>query len=236
MNVFMGSLYTTLVTAVRGEAHSLAGFEDPSTRCIRDLVDALDRHVPVPERDLGAPFLMPIESVCTIEGRGTVVTGRVERGKIALHERVEIVGRRVPFEAVVTGIQSFHEDVPEALAGHNVGLLLRGVRRDEVVRGQVAVAPGSIAAHQGGEAEIVLLDAKEGGRSKPFGPGYAPQLFFGATYVTGVLDFDAPVLRPGERGSVRFSLDKPIAVEAGMRFAMREGGRTIGAGVVLAVR
>lgn len=200
-------------------------------------MDALDRHVPVPERDLGAPFLMPIESVCTIPGRGTVVTGRVERGRLALGQSVEVVGRREgdPFVAVVTGIQSFHEDVPEALAGHNVGLLLRGVRRDEVVRGQVAVAPGSIAAHRAGEAEIVLLDGKEGGRTKPFGPGYAPQLFFGATYVTGVLDFDAPVLSPGERGTVRFALDKPIAVEAGMRFAMREGGRTIGAGVVIGV-
>jgi elongation factor Tu len=212
-------------------------FDDPAVQCIRELVDALDRCIPVPERDLEGPFLMPIESVCTIEGRGTVVTGRVERGRIAVHQQVEVVGRREcePLVAVVTGIQSFHQDVPEALAGHNVGLLLRGVKRDEVERGQVAVKPGSVSAHRGGEAEIVLLDAKEGGRKKPFGSGYAPQLFFGATSVTGVLDFDEPLLQPGERASVRFRLDKPIAVEPGMRFAMREGGRTIGAGVVSAV-
>ncbi len=212
-------------------------FGDPATQCIRELVDALDRHVPAPERDLAAPFLMPIESVCTIPGRGTVITGRVDRGRLAPSESVEIVGRREgePFVAVVTGIQSFHEDVPEALAGHNVGLLLRGVKRDEIVRGQVAVAPSSVTAHRTGEAEIVLLDAKEGGRERPFAPGYMPQLFFGATHVTGALDFDAPVLKPGERASVRFQLDKPVAVEPGMRFAMREGGRTIGAGVVLSV-
>lgn len=146
------------------------GFDDPATECIRALVEALDAHVPVPERDYDSPFLMPIEGVCTIPGRGTVVTGKVERGRLTVHEHVEVIGRGAePLDAVVTGIQSFHADVPEAKAGLNVGLLLRGVGRDEVLRGQVAVAPGSVRPHALGEAEVYLLTAAEGGRKNPFG-------------------------------------------------------------------
>jgi len=212
-------------------------FDDPATACVRALVAALDAHVPLPSRDLDAPFFMPVEGVCGIDGLGTVITGKVERGRLAVGGSVELVGRGVEARAaVVKGIQSFHRDVPEALAGWNVGLLLRGVTRDEVVRGQVAVAPGSVQPRVGGEAEIFLLDAADGGRRRPFGVGYAPQLYFGVVGVTGVLDFDAPVLRPGDRASVRFALSRPVAIEPGMRFAMREGGRTIGAGVVREVR
>ncbi|MCB9596534.1 MAG: elongation factor Tu [Sandaracinaceae bacterium] len=211
-------------------------FDDPATACVRELVDALDEHIPVPERDLEGAFFLPIEGVHGIDGLGTVISGKVERGRASLGDSVEIVGRGgEPLRAVIKGIQSFHRDVPEALAGHNVGLLLRGVGRDEVVRGQVAVAPGSVHARDGGEAEIFLLTTAEGGRRGPFGPGYSPQLYFGVVGVTGVLDFDDGVLAPGDRASVRFRLGRPVAVEPGMRFAMREGGRTIGAGVVRGV-
>jgi elongation factor Tu len=217
-------------------------FDDPATSCIAELLEAMDAHLGARPRDADAPFLMPIESVCTIEGRGTVVTGRVERGRLARGATIEVIGRpadaggATPLSAVVTGIQSFHEDVPEAVAGENVGLLLRGVGRGEVDRGQVVAVPGSVRPHAAGEAEIVLLTKAEGGRHKPFGPGYAPQVYFGATRVTAVLDFDRDALAPGDHASVRFALDKPVAVEPGMRFALREGGRTIGAGIVSAVR
>lgn len=164
-----------------------------------------------------------------------MITGKVERGRLAIGAKVEIVGRRGedegPFEAVVTGIQEFHSSVPEALAGHNVGLLLRGVGRDEVERGMAAIAPGSLRAHAAGEAEIVLLRADEGGRRSEIGSGYEPVLFFGATRVTAKLAFEG-TLAPGARGAVSVVLDRPVAMEAGMRFAMREGGKTIGAGVV----
>ncbi len=203
------------------------------TACIRALLDALDAHVPVPVRDLDGPFFMPIEGVCTIDGLGTVITGKVERGRLPVLGSVEIAGRGgEPYVAVVKGIQSFHEDVPEAIAGLNVGLLLRGVGKGEVVRGQVAVAPGSVSLVEAGEAEVFLLTAKEGGRRHPFGTGYAPQLFFGGVGVTAVLEVAGDALSPGERGTVRFRLDKPVLAEPGMRFAMREGGRTIGAGVL----
>ncbi len=179
---------------------------------------------------------MPIEAVCTIPGRGTVVTGRVGRGVLAREGKVEVVGRREGvLEAVVSGIQSFHRDVAEAVAGQNVGLLLRGVGRGEVLRGQVVVAPGSVGAHARGAAEIFLLTAAEGGRKRAATSGYAPQLYFGATRVTAKLDFEAGRAEPGDRATVRFALDRGVALEAGMRFAIREGGRTIGAGVVRAV-
>ncbi|MBX3270235.1 MAG: elongation factor Tu [Sandaracinaceae bacterium] len=218
------------------EACEAGRFDAPETRCVRALLDALDAHVPVPVRDLDGPFLLPIEGVCTISGLGTVVTGRVERGRLALGASVELVGGPAdPTIRVVKGIQSFHADVPEALAGMNVGVLLRGVGRDEIARGQVAVAPGSLGAHDTGEAEIVLLTKAEGGRHTAFGPGYAPQVFFGVCGVTATLDFDGGALAPGDRATVRFRLARAVAVEPGMRFAMREGGRTVGAGVVRAV-
>ena len=229
---------------VRGSAlQALLAIEDgkiadPACDCIVQLVDALDWFIPDPERDFESPFLMPIEDVLTIPGRGTVVTGRVQRGVITIGVEVEIVGLAdgdEPRKVVVTGIQSFHRDRPEARAGDNVGLLLRGVGRDEVVRGQVLTMPGVVKQFASGEAELYVLGANEGGRHTPFGSGYTPQFFFGATDVTGALEIDGGIIHPGDRARVRFTLIRPIGIEPGMRFALREGGRTIGAGLVTGV-
>jgi len=234
------------VPVVRGsalqalQAAEAGRFDDPATACIRDLVDCLDTRIPDPVRDLDAPFLMPIEDVFTISGRGTVCTGRVERGVLRPQETVEIVGLTAdagaPRRVVVTGIQAFRRDIPAAEAGQNVGLLLRGLRRDEAVRGQVMIAPGSVTPHAAGEAEIYVLTAEEGGRRTPFVSGYKPQFFFGMTDVTGTIELpeaqEPEVVQPGDRRSVRFRLEKPVAFEAGMRFALREGGSTVGAGLV----
>ncbi len=205
---------------------------------IRALVQAMDTHFPDPARDTASPFLMPIEDVFTIEGRGTVVTGRVDRGVLPVGQTVEIIGlthEGKPRAVVVTGIQSFHKDRPEARAGENVGLLLRGVARDEVVRGQVVSVPGAIKPHAAGVAELYVLTAKEGGRHTAFATGYKPQFFFGTTDVTGTLELSGDVAQPGERAQVRFSLQHAVGIEPGMRFALREGKRTVGAGIVLAV-
>ncbi len=232
------------VPVVRGSAlRALLALEaglvsDPAVSCIHELVDALDGHIPDPARDFVSPFLMTIEDVHTIEGRGTVVTGRVERGVLPLGASVEIVGLHDagvgPRTAVVTGIQSFHRNQPEARAGENVGLLLRGMKRDEVVRGQVIAAPGSLASHSAGEAEVFLLSAEEGGRHTPCASGYRPQFFFGPTDVTGTLRVDGTVA-PGSRARVSFELGWPVGIRPGMRFALREGGRTIGAGYITEV-
>jgi elongation factor Tu len=214
--------------------------DDPATACIRALVDALDRHIPDPARDFEGSFLMPIEGVCTKSGRGTVVTGRVQRGVLALGAPVEVVGLTDgdarPRAVVVTGIQSFRRDVPEARAGDNVGLLLRSVRREEVVRGQVVAAPGAVRPHLGGEAEVYVLGAAEGGRHTPFATGYTPQFYFGATDVNGTLEvLGADLVFPGDRARVAFRLGHPVGIEPGVRFALREGGRTVGAGVIVSV-
>jgi elongation factor Tu len=209
-----------------------------ATAPIRALVQAMDTHFPDPTRDFASPFMMPIEDVFTIEGRGTVVTGRVDRGVLPLGASVEIVGLvsdGEPRSVVVTGIQSFHKDRLEARAGENVGLLLRGVRRDEVVRGQVVSIPGAIQPHAAGEAELYVLTAKEGGRHTPFGTGYMPQFYFGTTDVNGTLEVPGDVVQPGDRTRVRFRLHRAVGIEPGMRFALREGKRTVGAGVILAV-
>ncbi|MEM7352065.1 MAG: elongation factor Tu [Acidobacteriota bacterium] len=216
-------------------------FDDPAVRPIRQLVETLDRAIPDPVRDLDAPFLMPVEDVYSISGRGTVVTGRVAQGFVAVGDRIEIVGLvgdgDAPRSVVVTGTQAFHRDVPRAEAGMNVGLLLRGVKRDEVVRGQVISAPGSIEPHRGGRAELYALSTEEGGRTTPFGIGYRPQFFFGTTDVTGdVVALDGvDLVLPGDRATVDFDLQRPIGLEVGMRFAVREGSRTVGAGIVTAV-
>jgi elongation factor Tu len=224
--VLRGSALLALRAAERGER------DDAFVQGIARLVQALDEQIPLPARDLSAPFLMPIEGVCTIPGRGTVVTGRVERGVLRMGDEVELVGRDEAARAViVTGIQEFHKDVPEAAAGHNVGLLLRGLGRDDVVRGQTLIARGSVAAHRSGRAEILLLGTAEGGRKTAFSSGYTPQFYFGASDVPGKLLTERP-LGPGERAEVDFELGHPIALEVGMRFAMREGGRTVGAGIV----
>ena len=180
---------------------------------------------------------MPIEGVNTIEGRGTVVTGRVERGVLKAGDKVEIVGLdNEGAEVVVTSMQSFHKNVGEARAGMNVGLLLRGLKRDDVERGQVLSAPGAIKAHAKGRAQIFVLTKEEGGRHTPFTSGYTPQFFFGATDVPGVVRIDGDALvAPGDQADIGFELQKPVGMEKGVRFAIREGGKTVGAGLVTEV-
>jgi elongation factor Tu len=238
----------TDVPVVRGsalvalQAANAGRVSGPEAACIRELVATLDAKIPDPVRDFASPFLMPIEDVFTIEGRGTVVTGRVERGVLPKGAAVEIVGLsdadEKPRAVVVTGIQSFHKDRVDARAGDNVGLLLRGVARDEVVRGQVITVPGAVRPHAGGEAELYVLATKEGGRHTPFATGYKPQFFFGTTDVTGVIEVagEGALVEPGARARIGFTLHRPVGLEPGMRFALREGGKTVGAGVVTAVR
>jgi elongation factor Tu len=219
------------------EAVARGDLADPAVQGIVDLVKALDTHIPDPVRDYAGPFLMPIEGVHTIPGRGTVVSGRVERGVLKVGDTVEIVGLdNEGAEVVVTGAQSFHKDVPQARAGMNVGLLLRGLKRDDVERGQVLSAPGAIKAHAKGRAQIFVLTKEEGGRHTPFASGYTPQFFFGATDVTGtVLVDDGALVAPGDQAEIGFELKKPVGLEKGVRFAIREGGKTVGAGLVTEV-
>ncbi|MFL6680352.1 MAG: elongation factor Tu [Burkholderiaceae bacterium] len=228
-----GSALKALAAAERGE------LDGPDVQCIVELVDALDTRIPDPVRDYDGPFMMPVEGVHTIAGRGTVVSGRVERGVICVGDSLEIVGLGSGEDglAVVTGVQSFHKDVDQGRAGMNVGLLLRGVKRDGVVRGQVVVKPGSVKPYRTGRAQIFVLGKDEGGRHTPFGSGYQPQFFFGTTDVTGVIDVgtEPGVVEPGSQAQISFALSKPVAIENGMRFAMREGGKTVGAGIVTEV-
>ncbi len=208
------------------------------TACIRELVAHLDTSIPNPVRDFSGPFMMPIEDVFTITGRGTVVSGRVERGTIRMGESVELIGNqeRQP-EIVVTGIQAFHQNVPEARAGMNVGLLLRGVKREEVRRGQVLSKPAVIKPVKSGKAHIFTLTKDEGGRHTPFSSGYRPQFYFGTTDVTGVIrtELEGEIVQPGGRADIHFELQKPVGLEPGIRFALREGSKTVGAGMVTAV-
>lgn len=230
------------VPAVRGsalkalEAAREGRVPSADTKCIEELLETLDRRVPMPERDVSGPFLMPVEDVFTVAGRGTVATGRVQRGVVRLNDAVELVGGAVSTTPVVTGIEAFHETLAEGRAGENVGLLLRGVGRDDIQRGQLIVAPGSIQLGAKGEAELFVLTAKEGGRHTPFGTGYMPQFFFGATDVTGTLEVpEGAVVSPGDHAMVAFRFQRAVGLEPGMRFALREGSRTIGAGVVTRV-
>ena len=208
---------------------------DPWVATIDELVATLDRAIPDPVRDYAAPFLMPVESVHTITGIGTVVTGRVSRGIVRIGDAIELVGRTDTAQAiVVTGIESFHREQREAKAGENVGLRLRGIDKGDITRGQVLAAPGSIHPHRQCRAELYLLTAGEGGRKTPIRSGYKPQLYVGATSVTATLATAAELL-PGARCEVDLALDKPVALETGVRFALREGGKTVGAGVITAV-
>jgi elongation factor Tu len=208
--------------------------------CIRELIKAMDTYFPDPKRDFEAPFMMPIEGVHTIPGRGTVVTGRIERGVLKVGSTIEIVGlvdaESKPRQVVVTGIQMFHKDQPEARAGENCGLLLRGVGRDEVERGQVIVAPGSVKSRTKAKAEMFVISKEEGGRHTPILKGYRPQFFFGTTDVTGTVNFEGVnMILPGDHAEVALELHKPVGMEPGMRFAVREGGKTVGAGVIVSV-
>jgi elongation factor Tu len=201
----------------------------------------MDAHFPNPKRDFESPFMLPIEGVHTIPGRGTVVTGRVERGVLPMGATVEIIGLvdedAKPRKVVVTGIQMFHKDYSEARAGENVGLLLRGVGRDEVVRGQVLIVPGSVKSHTKARAELFVIPKEEGGRHTPILPGYKPQFFFGTTDVTGAVVGlgGLDMIHPGDHAEVSLELLRPVGMEPGMRFAVREGSRTVGAGVILSV-
>ncbi|MEZ6029396.1 MAG: elongation factor Tu [Hyphomonadaceae bacterium] len=226
-----GSALKAIEAVRRGDTNG----ED--VQCIHELVKALDERIPDPVRDYASPFLMPIEAVHTIPGRGTVVSGRVERGVLKVGDAVEIIGLdNDGADVTVTGTQAFRKDIPEARAGMNVGLLLRGLKRDDVQRGQVLSAPGVIKARTKGRAQIFVLTAEEGGRHTPFAGGYRPQFFFGVTDVTGVIVVDeSRVVNPGDRADVSFVLAKPVGFEPGVRFAMREGGRTVGAGIVTEV-
>jgi elongation factor Tu len=201
---------------------------------IMKLADALDTYIPEPERAIDKPFLMPVEDVFSISGRGTVVTGRVERGVIKVGEEIEIVGIVPTVKTTCTGVEMFRKLLDQGQAGDNVGVLLRGTKREEVQRGQVLAKPGSIKPHTKFSAEIYVLSKDEGGRHTPFFNGYRPQFYFRTTDVTGSIELPAgtEMVMPGDNVSIKVSLIQPIAMDEGLRFAIREGGRTVGAGVV----
>ena len=216
------------------EAGKVGKFDDPACACIQELLDALDSYIPEPQRDTDKPFLMPVEDVFTITGRGTVATGRVERGVIRMNDAVEIVGMGAKKQTVITGVEMFRKLLDEARAGDNVGLLLRGIQRSEIERGQVLCKPGSIHPHTKFTAQVYVLKKEEGGRHTPFFNGYRPQFYFRTTDVTGTIDLEKGVemVMPGDHVKMTISLITPIAIEEGLRFAIREGGRTVGSGVV----
>ena len=204
---------------------------------IERLIAAMDEYIPVPEREVDKPFLMPIEDVFSISGRGTVVTGRVERGKVKVGEEVAIVGIKDTQKTICTGVEMFRKLLDEGRAGDNIGVLLRGTKREDVERGQVLCKPGSLTPHTHFEAEVYVLSKEEGGRHTPFFANYRPQFYFRTTDVTGAVDLPVGVemVMPGDNVKITVKLIAPIAMEEGLRFAIREGGRTVGAGVVAKV-
>ena len=225
------------IPIVKGSALKALEAETPEAeeaKSVFELMDAVDAYLPEPTRDRDKPFLMPIEDVFSISGRGTVVTGRVERGMIKVGEEVEIVGFKPTSKTVCTGVEMFRKTLDQGEAGDNVGLLLRGVKRDEVERGQVVARPGSITPHTKFKAEVYVLKKEEGGRHTPFFPGYRPQFYFRTTDVTGVLTLPEGVemVMPGDNVNIDVQLITPVALEKELRFAIREGGRTVGAGVL----
>jgi elongation factor Tu len=216
---------------------AMEGGEDVNAdvyKCIKELLEAVDEHIPEPERDRDKPFLMPVEDVFSISGRGTVVTGRVERGIVKVGEEVEIVGIKDTVKTVCTGVEMFRKLLDQGEAGDNVGLLLRGIKREDVERGQVVVKPGSMTPHKKFKAEVYVLTKEEGGRHTPFFNGYRPQFFFRTTDVTGVVQLPEGVemVMPGDNISIEAELITPIGMDKELRFAIREGGRTVGAGVI----
>ena len=218
-----------------GEAMTAGkGPDDPDCKCISELMDAVDSFIPEPVRPLDQPFLMPIEDVFSIEGRGTVVTGRVERGMIKVSEEVEIVGIRDTTKTTVTGVEMFHKLLDQGQAGDNIGTLLRGIKKEDVERGQVLAKPGTITPHKKFAAEVYVLSKEEGGRHTPFMNGYRPQFYFRTTDVTGICELPADVqmVMPGDNVHMEIELICPVAMEKGLKFAIREGGHTVGAGRV----
>ncbi len=219
---------------VKGSATKAIEGDEANMDAIMELVKAMDDYVPEPKRDLDKPFLMPIEDVFSIKGRGTVATGRIELGIVKVNEEVEIVGVRDTRKVVVTGVEMFKKNLDQGQAGDNVGVLLRGIERDDIERGQVLSKPGSITPHTEFDAEVYILSKEEGGRHTPFFKGYKPQFYFRTTDVTGEVELpaDKEMVMPGDTVTFKVKLLAPIAMEQGLRFAIREGGRTVGAGVV----
>ncbi|MGE5362513.1 MAG: elongation factor Tu [Bacteroidota bacterium] len=211
-----------------------APIEDERYNCIWELMDAVDSYIPLPERSVDKPFLMPVEDVFSITGRGTVATGRVERGQVKIQEEVELIGLGVHKKTVVTGIEMFRKELDSAMAGDNAGILLRGVDKKEIERGMVLAKTGSITPHTVFEGEVIILSKEEGGRHTPFFNGYRPQFYFRTTDVTGVatLPEGTEMVMPGDKVNLKVELISEIAMEEGLRFAIREGGRTVGAGIV----
>jgi elongation factor Tu len=229
------------IPIVRGNAlaalQSKTPKDDAATKCIVDLIAAVDSYIPTPTRDVDKPFLMPVEDVFSIKGRGTVGTGRIERGVVKVGENLEIVGIKDTSMTVCTGVEMFNKTLDSGQAGDNVGLLLRGVEKKDLVRGQVLAKPGSVKPHTEFEAEIYVLTKDEGGRHTPFFKNYRPQFYFRTTDVTGSIELQggAEMCMPGDNATIKVALIQPIALEEKLRFAIREGGRTVGAGAVTKV-
>jgi len=228
------------IPVVAGSALKVMQGDDPDGKWkakIEELLKAMDEYIPEPVRDVDKPFLMPVEDVFSISGRGTVATGRVERGKVHVGDTVEIVGLRETQKTVVTGVEMFRKLLDEGRAGDNIGTLLRGIKREEIERGQVLAAPGSITPHKKFRAQVYVLTKEEGGRHTPFFKGYRPQFYFRTTDVTGDVELppNAEMVMPGDNVEIKVELITPIAMEKELRFAIREGGRTVGAGVVVEV-
>ena len=222
---------------IKGSALKALEGDEKYEDAIMELVEAMDSYIPEPARDMDKPFLMPIEDVFSIKGRGTVATGRIEQGVVKLNDEVEIVGLKPSQKTVVTGIEAFKKSLDQGQAGDNAGLLLRGIERDQIERGQVIAAPGTITPHTEFEAEVYILKKDEGGRHTPFSKGYKPQFYFRTTDVTGEVELpaDKEMVMPGDDVSFKVKLQAPIAMEQGLNFAIREGGRTVGAGVVTSI-
>jgi elongation factor Tu len=222
------------IPVIRGSALGALNGEAKWEKSVDELMEAVDKYVPVPARDVDKPLLMPIEDIFSISGRGTVVTGRIERGKVKVGEDVEIVGFRETQKTVVTGVEMFKKQLDEGLAGDNAGLLLRGTGKDEVERGMVIAKPGSILPHTKFKAEVYVLTKEEGGRHTPFFKGYRPQFYFRTTDVTGVAELPGgtEMVMPGDNVPLTVELITPVAMEKGLRFAIREGGHTVGAGTI----
>ena len=219
---------------IKGSALKALEGDEKYEDAIMELVEAMDSYIPEPARDMDKPFLMPIEDVFSIKGRGTVATGRIEQGVVKLNDEVEIVGLKPSQKTVVTGIEAFKKSLDQGQAGDNAGLLLRGIERDQIERGQVIAAPGTITPHTEFEAQVYILKKDEGGRHTPFSKGYKPQFYFRTTDVTGEVELpaDKEMVMPGDNVTFKVKLQAPIAMEQGLNFAIREGGRTVGAGVV----
>jgi elongation factor Tu len=217
---------------IRGSALKALEGDAKWEKSIDELMDAVDEAIPEPKREIDKPFLMPVEDVFSIKGRGTVATGRIEQGIVKINDTVEIVGIRKTRNTVVTGVEMFKKQLDQGQAGDNVGLLLRGIEREDIERGQVLAKPGSITPHTDFEAEMYALTKEEGGRHTPFFKGYKPQFYIRTTDVTGDITFDQEMIMPGDNATVKVTLIQPIAMDEGLKFAIREGGRTVGAGVV----